>query len=189
MHYCLHCGSPANYQIPQGDTRERIVCNNADCGYIHYQNPNIVCGVLAVHEGKILLCRRAIEPQYNMWTLPAGFMEIGETMLEGAKRETLEEAEAIAENMKLYCLFDLPQVGQVHVMYLANLHEGKFGVGEESLECQLVSEDEIDWDNIAFETVRRTLKHYLADCKKYDNFSDFPLYEERVEKNRNGVES
>ncbi len=128
MPYCIQCGSTASYKIPEGDNRERIVCDNANnskthnCGYIHYQNPNPVCGALVVHEGKVLLCKRAIEPQYGLWTIPAGFMEIGETMMQGAERETLEEAEALATDMKLYCLFDLPAIGQIHVMYLAKTH-------------------------------------------------------------------
>lgn len=188
MPYCIQCGCTASYRIPEGDNRERIVCDDASCGYIHYQNPNPVCGALVVHEDKILLCRRAIEPQYGMWTLPAGFMEIGETMLEGARRETVEEADAIATDLKLYCLFDIPELGQVHVMYLANLQDGKFGVGTESLECALFTEEDIDWDDIAFETVKRTLRYYLNDRKAVDNsnndFINFPLYEETLIKNR-----
>ncbi|MFA9487040.1 NUDIX hydrolase [Moraxella haemolytica] len=182
MPYCLHCGNPASHIIPDGDTKERLVC--PACGYIHYDNPKIICGVLAVHEGQILLCRRAIEPRYGLWTLPAGFMELGETMVDGAKRETLEEADGMAENTKLYALLDLPQWGQVHAMYLANLKEGKFGIGPESLECRLFYPHEIDMDNLAFETVRQTIERYLADKatlekqgKDSDDFDNYPLHE------------
>ena len=144
----------------------------------------MICGVLALHQGKILLCRRAIEPRYGLWTLPAGFMENGETMADGAKRETVEAAEGMAIGLKLYALFDLPNLGQIHAMYLANLQDGKFGVGSESLECGLFSPDEIDMENLAFETVKQTIEHYLADKaaleklgKDSDDFSNYPLHE------------
>lgn len=175
--YCLHCGSPANYTIPAGDTKSRLVCTT--CGYIHYDNPKVVSGVLAVHNQKILLCRRAIEPRYGFWTLPAGFLEIGESMREGAVRETFEEAEGVAINTKLYALFDLPHLGQIHTMYLAQLQDGKFGVGTESLECRLFGIDEIPWDMLSFRTVELTLRYFLDDLKtkSCDNFDQFGLYE------------
>ncbi|WFF39740.1 NUDIX hydrolase [Moraxella nasibovis] len=180
--YCLKCGSPAHHAIPEGDTRPRLVC--PACGHIHYENPKMVCGVLAVHEGRILLCRRAIEPRYGLWTLPAGFMENGETMAEGAKRETVEEADGVAVDLKLYALYDLPHWGQIHAMYLANLKDGAFGVGVESLECALFYPDEIDMENLAFETVRQTIERYLADKdtlmsqgKDADDFAHYPLHE------------
>lgn len=182
MPFCLQCGQPATYTIPDDDTRERLVCT--DCGHIHYENPKMVCGVLAVHDGRILLCRRAIEPRYGYWTLPAGFMELDESMKDGAKRETAEEADGIATNLQLYALFDLPYVGQIHAMYLANLQDGQFGVGAESLECGLFLPDEIDIDNLAFETVKQTICHYLhdknqliKDGKNADEFSNYPLHQ------------
>lgn len=182
MSFCLQCGQSAAYTIPDGDSRERLVC--PACGYIHYENPKMVCGVLAVHDGRILLCRRAIEPRYGLWTLPAGFMENGETMMDGAKRETVEEAEGVAENLKLYALFDLPQWGQIHAMYLANLKDGAFGVGSESLECRLFYPHEIDMENLAFETVRQTIERYLADKEHLEtlgkdggDFGCYPLHE------------
>lgn len=184
MPYCLHCGSVATHTIPQGDSRERLVCTDRDCGHIHYENPKMVCGVLAVHEGQILLCRRAIEPRYGLWTLPAGFLENGETMRQGAIRETVEEADGVATNTKLYALFDLPQWGQIHAMYLANLQDGKFGVGSESLECRLFYPHEIDMDNLAFETVKQTIERYLADKDELDrqgkdstDFGNYRLHE------------
>lgn len=180
MPYCLQCGTKAYRRIPEGDNRERIVCDA--CGYIHYQNPNIICGALVIHQNKILLCKRAIEPQYGLWTVPAGFMEIGETVKEGALRETIEEAEAVATQPQLYCLYDIPHIGQVYMLYLSQLKDGKFGAGMESLECQLFEVDEIPWDDLAFEAVRRTLTYYIADCQKYQNLSDFPLHQSRIDK-------
>ena len=182
MRYCLQCGHEAERKIPATDNIPRLVCPN--CNYIHYENPKVICGSLVVHKHRVLLCRRAIEPQYGLWTLPAGFMENGETMADGAKRETVEEAEGMAIGLKLYALFDLPNLGQIHAMYLANLQDGKFGVGSESLECGLFSPDEIDMENLAFETVKQTIEHYLADKaaleklgKDSDDFSNYPLHE------------
>ncbi len=182
MPYCLQCGELAIHEIPDGDSRERVVCTV--CDYIHYENPKMICGALAIHQDKILLCRRAIEPRYGLWTLPAGFMEIGETMADGAKRETIEEADGLAVNLKLYTLFDLPNLGQIHAMYLANLQDGRFGVGSESLECRLFHPDEIDMENLAFETVKQTIEYYLKDKthlqaqgKNCHDFSQYPLHE------------
>lgn len=178
MPFCLQCGQPATYTIPDDDTRERLVCTR--CGHVHYDNPKMVCGVLGVHEGRILLCRRAIEPRFGLWTLPAGFMELGESMKDGAKRETQEEADALAINLRLYALFDLPHVGQIHAMYLANVQDGQFGTGSESLECRLFAPDEIDMENLAFETVKQTIECYLNDkdalIKHGQNADDFSLY-------------
>lgn len=180
MPYCLQCGNQAELKIPAGDNRERIVCNN--CGYIHYENPKLICGALVTHKNKILLCKRAIEPQYGLWTLPAGFMEIGETVEQGAMRETMEEADATAQNMQLYCIYDIPAIGQVYMMYMADLVDGKFGAGEESLECQLFDEADIPWETLAFESVTRTLKHFFEDRKKYTNRSDYPQHHEKIKK-------
>lgn len=164
MPYCIQCGHIAHYTIPHGDSRERLVCSQ--CHHIHYDNPKVIAGVLAIHDNKILLCRRAIEPRYGFWTLPAGFLELGESMRAGAIRETLEEADAIAINAQLYALFDLPDVGQIHVMYLAQLQEGRFGVGTESLECRLFAPEDIPWDELSFRTVRLTLEYYCQDINR-----------------------
>lgn len=178
MPYCLQCGHPSDYKIPQGDEKPRLICPN--CGYIHYENPKIICGTLAIHQDKILLCRRAIEPRYGYWTLPAGFMELGETTQEGALRETQEEAQAHAKNPQLYCLFNLPELGQVHLMYIADLAQGKFGVGNESLECALFAENEILWEELSFLTIHQTLKHYFADKKRFHKRTDFPIHQETI---------
>ncbi|MDO4700160.1 MAG: NUDIX hydrolase [Moraxella sp.] len=178
MPFCLQCGSPAHRAIPTGDSKERLVCTS--CDYIHYENPKMICGALAVYDDKILLCQRAIEPRYGLWTLPAGFMEIGETMQEGAMRETTEEACATITNAKLYCLFDIPVLGQIHAMYLANLQDGQYGVGTESLACQLVDPAHIPWKHLAFKTISQTLQLYLQDkahlkAQGLDS-TDFTLY-------------
>ena len=182
MAYCLQCGHEAVRKIPEGDQKPRIVC--PACGYIHYENPKVVCGALVVHEDKVLLCRRAIEPRYGFWTIPAGFMEIGETLAEGALRETVEEADAVGVNPHLYCLYDIPAIGQVYAMYLADLKDGKFGTGVESLECALFDEADIPWDDIAFEAVHRTLTHYFADRKTASTHADFSLHQESIAKDK-----
>lgn len=178
--YCQNCGSLANHTIPQGDTRPRWVC--PACHTIYYDNPKVVVGALVLHNNQILLCRRAIEPRYGFWTLPAGFLEIGETMREGAVRETYEEAEARIAKPKLYALFDLPKLGQIHAMYLAHLEGASFGAGEESLECRLFDFDDIPWDELSFASIERTLRLFLADLKDKNpsNLDDFGLHEATI---------
>ena len=163
MRYCLQCGCEAERKIPATDNIPRLVCPN--CHYIHYENPKIICGSLVVHKHRVLLCRRAIEPQYGFWTLPAGFMENGETLAEAAARETWEEACAQVRALELYTLFDLPHIHQVYMFFRAELHEGAFGIGEESLEVRLFHEHEIPWSELAFPTIGRTLECFFADRK------------------------
>lgn len=182
MPFCLKCGHQAQHAIPAGDSRPRIVCPN--CGYIHYENPRMINGCLLFDGDKVLLCRRAIEPRYGFWTLPAGFMELGETMAEGANRECMEEADACGENLQLYCLYDLPELGDIHAFFVANLKDGKFGVGEESLECALFAEDEIPYDELAFDTVTQTLKHYFHDKKQGATLGNFPLHQHVIYKRK-----
>lgn len=161
--HCSECGAPVVYQVPADDNRERAVC--PACGTIHYQNPLNVVGTLPVWEedGRVLLCRRAIEPRHGLWTLPAGFMELGETAAEGALRETQEEAGADVEMLPLYCLLNVVRVGQVHLFYRARLRSPVFDPGPESLEARLFHEHEIPWDEIAFKTTRETLQRFFAD--------------------------
>ncbi len=161
MKFCSQCGHQVEHRIPEGDSRLRHICPS--CHTVHYQNPNIIAGCLPVWEGKVLLCRRAIEPRYGFWTLPAGFMENGETVAEGAARETWEEAEANVNNLQLYTIFNIPYINQVYMLFRGELAEGKFGVGIESLETRLFSEAEIPWDQLAFRSVKLTLRHYFAD--------------------------
>lgn len=163
MKYCSTCGHPVEQRIPEGDNRHRYVC--VSCETIHYQNPRIVAGTVPVWEGQILLCRRAIEPRYGYWTLPAGFMENAETTIEAAARETLEEALADVTIEGLYSIIDVPHINQVHMFYRASLIDGQFGAGEESLESRLFSPGEIPWDEISFPTVRKTLELFLIDME------------------------
>ena len=148
-------------KIPADDSRERHVCES--CGSIHYLNPRNVVGCIPIYKDKVLLCRRAIEPRYGYWTLPAGFMELGESTSAGAARETFEEAGAIVEIGPLYSLLNVPHAEQVHIFYLANMNSAYFAAGEESLEVGLFHESEIPWKDIAFPTVKQTLEWYFAD--------------------------
>jgi ADP-ribose pyrophosphatase YjhB (NUDIX family) len=161
MKFCCNCASPVTSRVPPGDNLPRWVCDQ--CGEIHYQNPRIVVGSIPEFEGKLLLCRRAIEPRYGYWTLPAGFMENGETIAQGAGRETLEEAGAEVELGAPFSMISVPYVNQVHVFYLARLRDPAFAPGEETLETRLFAEAEIPWKDIAFRTVGLTLKRWLAD--------------------------
>ena len=163
MNYCSHCGHPVVLKQPEGDSRERHVCEN--CQTVHYQNPKIVCGCLPVWEGKVLLCRRAIQPRQGYWTLPAGFMENGETTPEAAARETWEEAQARVTMGELYAVFNIRHISQVYMMFRAELVDGAYGVGEESLEVRLFAEDEIPWEELAFPSITRTLRYYFEDRK------------------------
>lgn len=161
MHYCSHCGAAVSRRIPSGDTRSRDVCDA--CCTIHYENPKVVAGCLALWEDRVLLCRRAIEPRYGLWTLPAGFMENEETTSEAAARETLEEANARVEIEGLYTLFNLPHISQVYLMFRGRLADLDFGPGTESLEVALFRESEIPWDEIAFPAVKETLRLFCED--------------------------
>jgi ADP-ribose pyrophosphatase YjhB (NUDIX family) len=161
MKFCSQCGSAVTQRIPEGDNRLRFVCSQ--CETIHYQNPNIVAGCLPVWGDQVLLCRRAIEPRRGYWTLPAGFMENGETLEQAACRETDEEACARVSELSLYTLFDLPHISQVHVFFRAQLADLAFSAGEESLEVRLFAQNEIPWAELAFPTVGRTLEYFFAD--------------------------
>ena len=161
MKFCSSCGSSVILQIPVGDDRQRFVCTS--CEIIHYTNPRVIVGCLPVYEDKVLLCKRAIEPRKNYWTLPAGFMENGETTEEAALRETWEEARARLQQQELYMLFNLPHINQVYMFFRGELADLEFSAGEESLEVRLFHEHEIPWDELAFPTVGKTLKQYFLD--------------------------
>ncbi|HEU4401323.1 MAG TPA: NUDIX hydrolase [Candidatus Polarisedimenticolia bacterium] len=161
MKYCSRCGSPVQLRVPPGDDRPRHVCDA--CHEIHYQNPKVVVGCIPEWGEQVLLCRRAIEPQYGLWTLPAGFMELGETASEAALRETAEEAHARVELLGLYTLFNLAEIGQVYLLLRARLLDLDFGAGSESLEVRLFREEEIPWGDLAFAAVRETLRLYFQD--------------------------
>ncbi len=160
--HCRSCGSEVAYRLPpDGDTRERAVC--PACETIHYENPLNVVGTVPYWGEKILLCKRNIEPRWGKWTLPAGFMELGESVAQGAARETVEEAGAEFEMEELLSILSVPRVGQVHLFFRARLTSERFDPGPETIEARLFAEDEIPWDEIAFRTVRETLERYFAD--------------------------
>jgi ADP-ribose pyrophosphatase YjhB (NUDIX family) len=150
-------------RVPPGDSLERWVCDQ--CGEIHYQNPRLIVGTVPEFEGRILLCRRAIEPRYGYWTLPAGFMENDETAAQAAARETLEEAGASVEMGPPFSLISVPHVNQVHLFYRARLADLNFNPGEETLEVALFEEPAVPWKDVAFRTVANTLRHWFADRK------------------------
>ena len=161
MKFCSSCGERVARKIPEGDTKERWICDA--CGRIHYQNPLIVVGCVPEKDGKILLCKRAIEPRYGYWTVPAGFMELGETLAQGAARETMEEACADVRIGHLFASVDVVQAGQVHLFFTADLL-GDFSPGDESLDVAMFGKDEIPWDDIAFRSGKFALKKYLEDA-------------------------
>jgi ADP-ribose pyrophosphatase YjhB (NUDIX family) len=167
MNYCSNCGAAIQKKMPPGDNRPRFVCES--CGTIYYQNPKIVAGCIAEWEGQILMCRRAIVPRYGLWTLPGGFMENDETVLEAAIRETYEEANANVDVIHLFALFNLPHVNQVYMMFRSRLLDLNYGPGEESLEVQLFAEEHIPWDQLAFQTIYHTLRFYFDD-QRLGNF-------------------
>lgn len=165
LNHCRVCGTAVVYRLPDdGDTKERAVC--PACNTVHYENPLNVVGTVPVwgdDGAQVLLCKRNIEPRLGKWTLPAGFMEMGETTAEGAARETDEEAGATFEMLGLFTLMNVARVGQVHLFYRAKLLSDQFNPGYETMEARLFTEAEIPWDEIAFTTVKETLEHYFAD--------------------------
>ncbi|MFT3961131.1 NUDIX hydrolase [Propionivibrio sp.] len=161
MNYCTRCGAKVVLRIPEGDSHLRHVC--PQCGEIHYLNPKLVIGCVAEWDGRVLLCRRAIEPRYGLWTLPAGFMENGESTAQAAMRETVEEACARVGIERLFALVSIPHISQVHLFYRARLLDADFGVGEESLETTLFEEREIPWERLAFRSVAFCLEAYFRD--------------------------
>lgn len=161
MKFCSHCGEHVIYRVPDGDDRPRFTCNA--CGTIHYQNPRIVVGTIPEWNDRILLCRRAIEPRHGLWTLPAGYLEIGETTAEGAARETMEEAGATVKDLSLFTIIDLTFVQQIYMMWRATMALDRFAPGAESLDVGLFTEAEIPWDRLAFPVIRRTLECYFED--------------------------
>jgi ADP-ribose pyrophosphatase YjhB (NUDIX family) len=164
MKFCSECAHPISKEVPQGDNRERAVCTQ--CGTIHYVNPRIIAGCLPTFEGKILLCKRAIEPRKGYWTLPAGFMEEGETLEEGAIRETVEEAGIEVGCEQLLTSISVPHISQVHIFFLSNMQNPTHAQStSESLEVKLFEVKDIPWKEIAFPTVKKTLKHYLEDLE------------------------
>lgn len=175
MKFCSNCGDNVIQRIPAGDDRLRFVCEC--CDIIHYQNPRIIVGSLPVYGDQVLLCRRAIEPRQGLWTLPAGFMENEETSLQGALRETWEEARAKLRNESLYRIYDLPHISQLYMFYRGELLGPAYEAGPESLEVKLFHEDEIPWEKIAFKVVTATLKDYFEDRRR----DEYPMKAETID--------
>ncbi|MDH4030663.1 MAG: NUDIX hydrolase [Chromatiales bacterium] len=159
--FCSQCGSKVRLRVPDEDTMPRHVCDS--CGTVHYENPKIVVGCVPEVGQHVLLCRRAIEPRRGYWTIPAGFMENGETMQQGAARETLEEAMATVEMGELFAIIDVVHARQVHMMFRARMIDESFGAGLESLETKLFLEEEVPWADIAFPSVRFALEKWFED--------------------------
>lgn len=166
MNYCNQCGAPVNHSIPEGDHRPRFVCT--ECSHIHYENPRIIAGCIPELDSKILLCRRAIEPKYGLWTLPAGFMENNETTLEAARRETVEEANIEIDSPSLFCMFSIPHISQVYMFYRGTISNSITVPGAESLELALFDEHNIPWDSLAFQVIKETLKLYFEHRDNLD---------------------
>ncbi|MDY6953849.1 MAG: NUDIX hydrolase [Thermodesulfobacteriota bacterium] len=170
MKYCSRCGAGVTSRIPSGDDRPRFVCDT--CQTIHYENPKIVVGTIPEQGDRILLCRRAIRPRLRKWTLPAGYLENGETLVEAATREAYEEARAKLTDLAPYALFNLTFVNQVYVMFRCRLKDRDYRPGPESSEVRLFAEQEIPWEDMAFSTIRETLRRYFMDRRK----GTFPLH-------------
>ena len=178
MNYCSQCGESVSLSIPAGDHLPRYICDT--CDTIHYQNPRVIAGCLPFFDDKVLLCRRSIDPREGYWTLPAGFLENGETTAQGALRETREEANADAEVIELYTLFSLPHISQIYMFYRAQLNNLDFSPGVESHETRLFTQLEIPWGQLAFPVVTETLKYYFDDFKR----GDFPIRSQDIIINR-----
>lgn len=166
MRFCSDCGRPVSLRVPEGDHRPRHVCDC--CGVVHYQNPKIVAGCISVWDERVLLCRRAIEPRYGLWTLPAGFMENGETTVQAARRETLEEACARVDVEALYAVFNLPHIDQVYLLFRARLCAREFAPGAESLEVALFDEGTVPWERLAFPVIHEGLRLFFSDRARGD---------------------
>lgn len=163
MNFCSACGSVVSLRVPSGDDRHRHICDY--CDTVHYQNPCIITGCVPVYGERILLCKRAIAPRRGYWTLPAGFMENGETTAEGAVRECREEANAQVVNTELYAMIDIPHINQVYMFFRGELAVPEFSPGVESLAVDLFREEDIPWDEIAFPSVHKTLRYFFQDRK------------------------
>ncbi len=158
MNYCSDCGAKVSLSTPDNDNRARHVCDK--CDMVHYSNPKNVTGAILFKGSKVLLCKRAIEPRYGLWTLPAGFMENEETLRQGAARETYEEARAKAKTLDLFGVFSLPHISQVYMMYVGELVGNNFDAGPESLEVELFEQKDIPWDDLAFPVVKYCLQRF-----------------------------
>jgi ADP-ribose pyrophosphatase YjhB (NUDIX family) len=164
IRHCRACGAPTEYRTPVDDNRDRAICSV--CATVHYENPLNVVGTVPVYAGKVLLCRRNIEPRHGYWTLPAGFMELDETTEQGALRETVEEAGAEVELEGLFSVLNVVHVGQVHLFYRARMLSERLDPGPETIEARLFHESDVPWGELAFRTVKYTLERFFEDRRK-----------------------
>ena len=176
MKFCSDCGSKVEKRIPEGDNLERDCCTK--CDSIHYSNPRVIVGTVHIKDNKVLLCKRAIQPRYGLWTLPAGFLENGETIEEGAFRETKEETNTEVKMGNLYAIFNIPQINQVYMLHLAEVINEDYGKTSESLEVKFFTESDIPWEELAFPFVPTTLKNYFKDYEK----GKYPLTTQIIER-------
>ncbi|MCU0760008.1 MAG: NUDIX hydrolase [Steroidobacteraceae bacterium] len=178
MNYCSNCGSAVTVLVPEGEHLPRHVCTR--CQTIHYQNPKLVVGCVPEHDGRLLICRRAIEPRRGYWTVPAGFMENGETLQQAAARESQEEALADVEIGSLLTVVHVLHAHQVHVFFRARLRSLEVGAGPESLEVRIVHPDEIPWPDLAFPSTEFTLRRYLDDRARNEERHHFTEFDRRL---------
>jgi ADP-ribose pyrophosphatase YjhB (NUDIX family) len=158
--FCRYCGSKIKFEMPIGDDHQREVCPT--CGVVHYENPKVIAGAVIIHQRKVMLCKRAISPRYGKWTLPAGFMELGEHGSEAAKRETFEEAGTWVEKLSPFAIYTLLPVNQTYLMYFGEVDHVNFPGGIESLEVAFFDLDQIPWSELAFPVVAEILRKYIA---------------------------
>lgn len=164
MKFCSECGSPVDFKYIDSDQIRRHVC--ISCQKVHYQNPNIIAGCIAEYQGKILLCRRSIEPKVGTWSFPAGFMENGETIEMAATREVFEETGADVEVDSLYSIFAIPQISQVYIVYRGRLRTDALSVGYESQEVAIFDSKDIPWDNMFYPAIADILRRYLNETRE-----------------------
>ncbi len=179
MKFCSHCGASLALRTPAGDHLPRYVCDA--CGTVHYQNPRLVVGCVPEYEGRILLCRRAIEPRRGFWTIPAGFMENGETLQQGAARESREEALVEVRIGSLLSIVHVLQAHQVHVFFRATMSAPQYGPGPESLEVELLHPQDIPWSQLAFPSTEYSLRRYLEDRAAARETHHFASLDRRLE--------
>ena len=160
--FCNACGSRVEHRVPEGDQLPRHLCPS--CGHIQYFNPRVIVGCIPEWEdGRVLMCKRNIEPRFGLWTFPAGFMELGETTAQGAARETREESEADVEVGQMLAVINVPYVSQVYIVHHGRMRSPHHAPTPESSQTRLMTEAEIPWDEIAFPTVHHSLRFYFAD--------------------------
>ena len=170
MKFCSDCAHPIRLQVPPDDNRERHCCEK--CGAIHYFNPKVVVGTITVREGRVLMCKRAIQPRLGLWTLPAGFLENGETIAEGAARETLEETGAQVRVLGMHGLYSIPNIDQIYTFFTAEALSEPAQATPESSAVQWMREDQIPWKEIAFPVVTRALLSYFEGTDERPHMED-----------------